>query len=285
MDHLRVERSASPHTLAAYQNDLKILAELLVSLDVEKWENVQNEHLAKFEASLGKGVKRSTAQRRLSSLRSFFKYLARNGVEIDADLPDTGGFRTAKRLPKALSPVQLSDLMEQQPISTPEGLRDRALFELIYGAGLRISEAVDLEFSDLDLTGFTVRVFGKRGKTRLNPLPEGTVDWLRAYQELGRPRLLKTPLKFFIVSDTGKKLLRQTAYKLIQKYCKLANLPEGISPHTLRHTFAVDMLKAGADLRVVQELLGHESIATTQIYTQLDLAEVRKRYDKAHPRR
>jgi site-specific recombinase XerD len=213
------------------------------------------------------------------------KYLPQHGVKFDADLPATGGFRKGKHLPKSLNETQLTGLMEQQATATPEGLRDRALFELIYGAGLRVSEAVDLEMAWLDLDGFSIRIFGKRGKTGMNPLPEGTVDWLRAYMEFGRPRLLKAPTKYFIVSDRGKRMLRQTAYKLVQEYSAKANLPLGTSPHTLRHSFAVDMLKSGADLRVVQELLGHESIATTQIYTQLDLAEVRKRYDRAHPRR
>lgn len=284
LDHLGVERVASPHTLAAYRNDLQLASSLFLSYGVLGWDELDNEHLRRFEASLG-DVSISTAQRRLSALRSFLKYLRRNGVNVVADLPSTGGFKKSRHLPKALASEELHELLDKQPTLNPTDLRDRALFELIYGGGLRISEAVDLEVGALDLTGYSVRIYGKRGKTRLNPLPEGTVTWLRAYRDNSRPILAKNPIKYFLVSDTGKKLLRQTAYKSVRRCAQLADIQKGVSPHTLRHTFAVDMLKGGADLRVVQELLGHESIATTQIYTELDLTEVRKRYDKSHPRR
>jgi integrase/recombinase XerD len=285
LDYLRVERSVSVHTLAAYANDLKIAKEAFSSYGITRWETLGNEQLAQFEASLSVDIQKSTAQRRLSALRSFLKYLARNQVDVEADLPSTGGFRRGKYLPKALQASQRDTLMEQPATTTPAGLRDRALLELIYGCGLRVSEAVELDTGSVDLQGFSVRIYGKRGKTRVNPLPEGTADWLRAYLEFGRPQLLKKPLSLFIVSVTGKRLLRQTAYKIVEKYRVRSGLGPGVSPHTLRHTYAVDLLKAGADLRVVQELLGHESIATTQIYTGLDLSEVRKRYDRAHPRR
>jgi integrase/recombinase XerD len=285
LDHLKVERGASLHTVAAYGNDLAKLQGLLTSIGITCWEDVEGQHLSSFEASLVVEGQKSTAQRRLSGVRSFLKFLARNGVLVKGDLPSTGGFRKAKHLPKALNPEQVQALVDQQQVMKPSGLRDRALLELIYGGGLRVSEAVDLELSALDLNGFTVRIFGKRGKTRHNPLPEGTVDWLKAYIEFGRPSLSVKPSKYLFVSDRGKKLLRQTAYKIVDKYRTRAGLSKGVSPHTLRHSFAVDMLTGGADLRVVQELLGHASIATTQIYTYLDLQEVRKRYDRAHPRR
>jgi integrase/recombinase XerD len=157
--------------------------------------------------------------------------------------------------------------------------------ELVYGAGLRISEAVELEFDSLDLEERAVRVTGKRGKTRRVPLPAETANWMRKYLQEGRPKLVKGASGRIFLSDTGRVLLRQTAYKLLERYARRADLPIGVSPHTLRHTYAVHLLKGGADLRAVQELLGHESIATTQVYTELDLEEVRQKYRAAHPRR
>jgi integrase/recombinase XerD len=169
-------------------------------------------------------------------------------------------------------------------VSKPQGLRDRAILELIYGAGLRVSEAVTLNISEIDLAESAVRLTGKRGKTRWAPLPDETKDWLVRYLAEARPHLAKRASGLMFLSDTGRPLLRQTVYKKLESFAHLAGLEHGVSPHTLRHTYAVHLLKGGADLRAVQELLGHESISTTQIYTNLDLGEVQKKYLSAHPR-
>ena len=284
LDHLRTERSASIHTVAAYERDLRVASERLASYGVKRWEEADTAHYLRYEASLGPPISQATAQRRLSGLRSFLRFLRRNGVTLKADLPETGGFKRRRTLPKALTTEQTEALMEAPNESKPAGLRNRTLLELVYGAGLRISEAVELEFSGIDLESKTVRVLGKRGKSRVVPLPEGTIGWLQLYLREGRPKLASRPSSRVLLSDRGKPLLRQTAYKILDLYRRQIDLPDGVSPHTLRHTYAVHLLKGGADLRVVQELLGHESIATTQVYTQLDLEEVRRRYDKAHPR-
>lgn len=284
LDHLKVERGASPHTISAYQGDLSLAATFFAARGIEEWQEVDAEGLVAYESSLGPPLARTTAQRRLSSLRSFLKFLKRNGNGPRTDLPSTGGFRKAKLLPKALAPAQLNALLDAADLSQTSGLRDRALMELVYGAGLRISEAVDLPLSQIDLSAGQIRVTGKRGKTRIVPLPEGTKAWIARYLAEARPRLAKRPLANLVVSDTGRPMLRQTAYDRLERYSRLAGL-EGVSPHTLRHTYAVHLLRGGADLRAVQELLGHESVATTQVYTGLDLEEVRARYDRAHPRR
>jgi integrase/recombinase XerD len=284
LDHLQAERGVSPHTVSAYRNDLQGAAGKFSSYGVKTWEELKVKELLKYEASLGPPLAQTTAQRKLSSLRTFLKYLRKNGMEVAVDLPSVGGFKKKKLLPKALTREKLEMLLNAPKLSTAQGLRDRVLMELIYGAGLRVSEAVELPLATLELGEATLRVTGKRGKTRMIPLPSVTVDWLRRYLLEGRPAFTVKPIPYVLVSDRGKKLLRQTAYDILEKHKKSAGLTEDISPHTLRHTYAVHMLQGGADLRVVQELLGHESIATTQVYTQLDLAEVRKKYERAHPR-
>lgn len=284
IDHLKVERGASVHTLAAYTNDLTKAASFFASLQIEDWSTIDAPALMRFESTLGPPLARSTAQRRMSSLRSLLKFLKRNQAGPKVDLPSTGGFKKPKLLPKALPVAELDKLLELPEIEKATGLRDRALLELIYGAGLRVSEAVELERYALDLENRAVRVTGKRGKTRMVPLPKPTAEWIARYLDEARPLLVKRPSSKVFLSDTGRDLKRQRVYTVLDRYARLAGLPMGVSPHTLRHTYAVHMLKGGADLRAVQELLGHESIATTQIYTQLDLDEVRRKYLKAHPR-
>jgi integrase/recombinase XerD len=283
LDHLRSDRSASAHTVDAYRRDLNKAATVLRAEGVTRWEEAEPRHLAAFEASLA-GESRATAMRRLSALRSLLKHLRRQGADLATDLPATGGHKRAKMLPKALSYAQLTTMLEGPDLDTPSGLRDRALMEMIYGGGLRISEAVALPRADLDLDLAAVRVLGKRGKVRIVPLPESTLTWIERYLREARPLLVKTPSPLVLLSDTGKSLARERAYTVLARYAKAAGIETNVGPHTLRHTYAVHLVQGGADLRAVQELLGHASISTTQVYTALDMQEVRTRYDRAHPR-
>ncbi len=283
LDHLRSARGASEHTIEAYRRDLTKASRVLREAQVERWEEAEPRHLALFESSLAHEA-RSTAMRRLSALRSLLKYLRRQGAELAADLPATGGHRKAKTLPKALSYAQLTTMLDGPDLTTPSGLRDRTLMELIYGGGLRISEAVALTRADLDLDLAAVRVLGKRGKVRVVPLPESTVAWLDRYLRESRPSLARGASPLVLLSDTGKPLARQRAYTVLARYAEGAGIAASVGPHTLRHTYAVHLVQGGADLRAVQELLGHASISTTQVYTALDMEEVRQRYDRAHPR-
>ena len=284
LDHMRVEKGASEHTILAYHGDLERAASFIHSLGVASWRSIEAPHLLQYEASLGPKIARTTAQRRISGLRSFLKFLKRNSEGPKADLPSTAGFKKPKTLPKALTHDHMKSLLDLPDISKANGLRDRALMELIYGAGLRVSEAVELEVAEFDFETRAVRVLGKRGKARRVPLPEETAAWVERYFKVGRPELAKRANARLFLSDKGHNLLRQTAYVILDRYAVRAGLPEGVSPHTLRHTYAVHLLRGGADLRVVQELLGHESVATTQVYTQLDMEEVRSKYKKSHPR-
>lgn len=284
LDHLRMDRGASEHTIVAYAGDLEKARALMASLGVDRWHDVTVAEQLSYETMIADGVAPSTAQRRISAFRSFLKYMKRRNAGPKTDLPSTGGFKRKQSLPKALDITDLEKLFTVPNLATSEGIRDRVLMELIYGAGLRVSEAVGLEMADLSLESATVRVLGKRAKVRIVPLPAQTIEWLERYLRDARPKLARLALSRVILSNRGLPMLRQTAFKRLTEFSRLADLPEHVSPHTLRHTYAVHLLKGGADLRAVQELLGHESIATTQVYTQLDLEAVRKAY-AAHPRR
>lgn len=284
LDYLRVEKAASSHTVAAYANDLDRARCKFLELGLTHWSDLSEEHLRTWEASLPTNGAISTRMRRTSSLRSFLKFLVRNGRGPKIDLPSTGGFRKPKALPKSLPKDQLEALLAVPDVATPTGLRDRALMEAIYGAGLRVTEAVELKISAFDSSQTAIRIHGKRGKTRWVPVPSGTWAWLQRYINEARHRLQRSPTELVFLSDRGKPMLRQTVLSRLAKFGVRAGIPKRVSPHTLRHSYAVHLLQGGADLRVVQELLGHESIATTQVYTQLDLEHVRDVYEKAHPR-
>lgn len=201
------------------------------------------------------------------------------------DLPSAAGIRLPKRVPKALTSEVLERLLNSPDISTPIGVRDRTLMEVVYGTGLRASEAIGLRVSEIDLDQAAFRVTGKRGKTRWVPLPMHTSPWIERYLNEARPQLVKGQVAQVFVGSRGKALSRQSAYAILDHHRLNAGITAPVSPHTLRHTYAVHLIQGGADLRVVQELLGHASISTTQVYTQLDLEHVQRIYDSAHPRK
>jgi integrase/recombinase XerD len=283
LDDLRVQKGAGQHTIEAYQRDLAAFCRAFQAAGVHSWSHLSQNHILDAMGTVLQGLKPSSTQRKLSSLRSFLKFAARNGV-AQVVFPDVGGFSRPKRLPKALPADRREEVLGAIAADSPVRMRDQALFELIYGCGLRVSEAVNLSLAEVDLIESVLRVTGKREKTRLVPIPEQTRGVLQRYLAESRPKLLKKGSDRVFLSDRGKPLLRQTAYALLRRYATAAGWDRPIGPHTLRHTYAVDLLKGGADLRTVQELLGHQSVETTQVYTELDLEEVRSRYVRAHPR-
>ena len=284
LDHLKVERGASIHTIEAYRRDLEQAARLFEGRGVPDWDKLSAQDMIAFEGTLAPPLARSTAQRKMSSIRSFLKFLKRRGAGPEVDTSIRISYRKAKILPKALVEHQRDGLFDAMSDSSISSIRDRALFELVYGAGLRVTEVAELEMASLDMENGAVRVHGKRGKTRMVPLPAETLGWLNRYLTEARSVLVKKPTGRVFVSDRGKPILRQTVYSRLNRYARAAGISKAIGPHTLRHSYAVDLLKGGADLRSVQELLGHESIATTQVYTLLDLDAVRAQFESAHPR-
>lgn len=281
LDYLRHERGSAALTVEAYERDLNLAAGLVGVLD---WTDLAEADLLALRTDLGRGIAATSGNRRWSAFRSFWRYLKRvERVELTA-LPDAIPYRAAKRLPKAFDTSQ-TEAIASQPEADAKGRRDRLLIELLYGAGLRVSELVGLRIEHYRRDEAVLEVHGKGGKVRFVPLPTETTAQLESYLQVARPQLAKSASAFLILGDRGQPLSRQGVFNRIRKFAQAAGIERSAGPHTLRHSYAVDLLKGGADLRAVQELLGHASIATTQIYTQLDVSEIKKRYAKAHPRK
>ncbi len=288
LDALRAEKGASPHTIAAYRLDLDRMLEVLRESGLESWQQLSALHLMQLETHGAEKESPATHRRRLAALRSFLKYLKRHNLGPSCALPKSNLKRSAHLLPKWLPRQDLNALLESVAELDAKGLRDRALLELIYGCGLRVSEATEMELDWYISSSHVLRVLGKRSKTRLIPIPKETEVWLLRYLEAARPKLASASGQgkavWMFLNDHGRQLQRQNVYKVVQNAAERAGIRTPVSPHTLRHSYAIHLLEGGADLRVVQELLGHESLETTQIYTQLETARVKAEYLKRHPR-
>ena len=280
--YLDVERNYSVHTRQAYNRDLREFAAFLSEQGgVELLQRLDNLQLRRYLALLHKRNQRSTIARKLSSLRSFFRFLVREGV---LKTSPAEGLATPKRnsyLPKTLSADEAHSLMERGHRGDVIGLRDRAIVELLYSCGLRISELTGLDVADLDLREALVRVLGKGRKERIVPVGRKALAALEDYLSARGNATDKSPL--FLNARNGRLTPRS-----IQRHLKTQLLKAGIlkdvSPHALRHTFATHLLDGGADLRSIQELLGHASLSTTQKYTQVSVDQLMTVYDRAHPR-
>lgn len=206
------------------------------------------------------------------------------GIDLP-DLPQSVRSRKSRQLPKAIPEEESRKLVESLGNGGAKAFRDRAIVELLYGAGLRVGELVGLRVEHYRRDEAILEVRGKGEKVRMVPLPAETTAMLEHYLSVSRPQLVRRDSGSLLVGDRGQTLSRQAVYNRIRKWARQAGIEKNVSPHTLRHSYAVDLLKGGADLRAVQELLGHASIATTQIYTQLDMIAIKARYERAHPRK
>jgi integrase/recombinase XerD len=287
LDYLEVERGFSHHTLSAYHTDLKLFhGYLKAERTFRRWADVARDDIVAFVAHLKqRRYASSTVTRRISAIRSFFSYLLREG-KIDEDPSEEVELpKVSRRLPRVLSPEEIDELLEQPArFDTPIALRDRAMLELAYATGLRVSELVGLKLNDLNLATGDVRCIGKGNRERILPLSATAVQALQEYLELGRPRLARTAQEeFLFLNRRGRSITRQGFWLMLRKYSEEIGLFD-ITPHTLRHTFATHALQRKVDLRTVQEMLGHASIATTQIYTHLATGQLHEAYQQAHPR-
>jgi integrase/recombinase XerD len=291
LDHLLVERGLSPNTLAAYRRDLARYVAFLDERAIRDARDVADAdvsaHVAAVSSSSygdGRSYRATSVVRALSSIRAFHRFLLREGdVERDA----TAGVirpKLPKRLPKPLSVEDVTRLLAQ-PDASPAGLRDRAVLETLYGAGLRISELVGLDVDDVDLEEGSVRVLGKGGKERDVPLGRYAREATSAYLIRVRPDLAtRRSRSALFLNLRGGRLTRQGCTLILQKHATAASIGKKVSPHALRHSFATHLLEGGADVRVVQELLGHASVATTQVYTLVTKEHLREVYFTSHPR-
>jgi len=287
---LELERGLSRNTLEAYRSDLQQYGLFLGRIDGDPLA-IGPAELAAFVTELATGregkppVAPATLQRKIACLRSFYRHLRREQV-IDHDpTAELRPPRSPSRLPKVLSRDEVGRLLAQPQGRSPAALRDRALLETMYACGLRASEAITLELSELDLEAGMLRARGKGSKERIVPVGSKAVQTLGVYLEHGRPRLVGLGEESHVfVNLRGSGLTRQGLYKIVQGHARTAGLDQRMSPHTLRHTFATHLLAGGCDLRSLQEMLGHADIGTTQIYTHLSSERLRDVYFDSHPR-
>ena len=271
----------APRTVEAYRRDLEGLAEWLGRPLAEVTTEELERYLAELRAA---GLSGATIARRVASLRSFFRHLVLIGAADANPAAELKLPRRTRRLPRALSPSEAERLIDAAAGTTPRTLRDRALVELLYGAGLRVSEAVGLEKGGVDLDGRLVRTVGKGGKERVVPVGRQAVDALRRYLARGRPHLDRRHRPELFLNAQGGPLTRAGAFLILRKLAAKAGLePERVHPHLLRHSFATHLLEGGADLRSVQEMLGHADLATTELYTHVTDRRRRELYFQAHP--
>jgi integrase/recombinase XerD len=287
--YLEFERGLSRNTLEAYRSDLFQFGRFLDERHTTSVDAASAD-VADFLAELARGNGRpaaspATIHRKAACLRSFYRHLRREGI-LDSDPTATiSGPRRGRRLPKVLSRGEVAKLLQQPTGTAATALRDRALLELMYACGLRASEAIGIEVTDVDLEDGVLRARGKGSKERVVPIGSMAIEATRRYLERGRPALVRgRPVTKLFLNFRGDTLTRQGLYKIVRRHAASAGLGDRMSPHTLRHTFATHLLAGGCDLRSVQEMLGHADVATTQLYTHLSSERLKDVYFKAHPR-
>ena len=281
INYLNVEKNASPHTILNYRIDLEAFAQFLGDKDVAAIDHL---FLRKFLAELrAKNYAKRTIARKLASLRSFFRFLYREGHIKTNPITAVSTPKLDKKLPVVLDEGQVAKLLQCPPGDDVFGLRDRAILETIYSGGIRVSELVRLNMRSVDLIGEVIKVFGKGSKERMVPIGGPAVSAIRQYLDK-RSDMKPRDKDAIFLGKNGTRLRDRSVRRIVDKYMKVCAVAEHISPHSLRHSFATHMLDRGADLRSVQELLGHANLSTTQIYTHVTMDRLKTVYDKAHPR-
>lgn len=277
LNWLFVEKKYSKNTFFSYKTDLYQFLNFLN----KKINKITVEDVKKYFDNLKiLQINSSTLARKYSTLNTFFKFLIINNVIESNPLEFIDYPKISKKLPEYLTPVEIEKFLNAISTKTNEGIRDRALFELMYSTGLRVSEVVNLLFTNIDLKNNILKVEGKGNKERIVPFGSICNKYITKYLSLVRPDINKKNLPFLFVSRRGDKLSRITIWKNIKKYSSLAGIKKNVYPHILRHSFATHLISNGADIRFVQELLGHESILTTEIYTHLDIGTIIEFYNK-----
>lgn len=287
--YLLLDMNRSANTIQSYRRDLAKFQAYLTEQEIDKVEAIDEVTVRAFLAKLSQAsYAASSTSRMLSSLKQFFLFLRKEGILEINPMSLVHRPKQGRHLPKVLTAKEIEALLQAPDTSSPHGLRDRAIFELMYATGLRVTELVQLKLEDLHLELGFIQTLGKGDKERLVPLIDEAIEWLEAYLEQVRPSFLRlagssSPREVFL-TERGKAFTRQGIWKNLNKYVALAGIKQTVSPHMLRHSFATHLLENGADLRMVQELLGHADISTTQIYTHISTQRLQEVYHKYFPR-
>jgi integrase/recombinase XerD len=286
INYLSVERGLAVNTLESYGRDLRQYAAYLAATDAGSFERATRAIVVGYLLHMQRqGKATATIARRLAALKAFYQYLVQERRMAEDPTANLESPKLERRLPRVLTVAEVEEILRQPDGSTPSGLRDRAMLELLYATGIRVSELTSLNMGDVNLGQGYLRCLGKGGKERMVPIGSAAVDSVREYLERGRGRLVRDAReRALFVNHHGRRLTRQGFWKIVKKYAEQAKIDKEITPHTLRHSFATHLLENGADLRSVQEMLGHADISTTQIYTHLTKGRLREVYLKAHPR-
>ncbi len=285
--YLELERSLSQNTINSYKFDLEKFSNFLDSLGINGFEDVSEADIEKYLAQLKKDFKASSTARMLSTMRQLFEFLIDSKtceIKINPleffDSPKLG-----RKLPEILTVEEIDKILSQPDINTPLGLRDKTILEIMYACGLRVSEVLTIKTSNILFLDEVVRVIGKGSKERIVPAAASSLEWVKLYIERSRNTLARSFSEdYLFLNWRGKKLSRMAIWDIINKYSTIAKIQKKIHPHILRHSFATHLLEGGADLRSIQEMLGHADISTTQIYTHVDISYLKQVHKQFHPR-
>ncbi len=285
--YLKLEKNLSQNTLASYKNDISALKSYLQDSSISDPSEISAQNIvAFFKALKNIGLSTTSTARYFSSLKGFFNYLIRNNYIKTNPMDKINAPKLSKKLPAVLSVNEIDAILSKPDVNDKLGLRDKAILELLYACGTRVSELTNLKISDLFFHEEVIRVFGKGSKERLIPVGSSAIKWTDNYLKKSRPVLAKIMKSenYVFLNLRGTKLSRMGLWKIIDHYVKEADIKKEVHPHTFRHSFATHLLEGGADLRAVQEMLGHADISTTQIYTHIDRDYIKQVHKQYHPR-
>lgn len=286
LSYLSVERGLSYNTIISYQNDLNLYVDFLTACHIDVLSKTAKNDITDFLLYLkDKGLNTNSIARRLTAVKVFYRFLTRERILKSDPTSLIDSPKLWKKIPETLSLNEVNALISQPNIRDVQGIRDRAILETLYATGMRVSEAVNLKTDNVNLDIGFLRCIGKGNKERVIPLGKKAIESIRRYLQISRPKLLKNKeSNFLFLNRFGKKISRQSLWKIIKKYAEGARIKKPIRPHILRHSFATHLLERGADLRSVQEMLGHTNISTTQIYTHINKDRLKTIHKMFHPR-